>query len=757
MATYDDALAAMRADGLEVEAIDADGVLHRVPHDGDKGTKRTGWYICHEHRRADGSVAVFGAYGDWRTQETKTLAVDWRGVSEEEREATKARMRELRKTAELERAQAAKQAADKAAKLWPRLPESGASAYLERKRVGAHGLRFARGGMVVMPLRSMDGRLRGLQWIGADGSKRFSTGMRMDGSCHVIGDDEGQPIALAEGYATAAIVYQATGWLTIVCCHAGNLKPVAQAARVKYGAQRELVICADHDTNPGTSFAIGERKAADAAAAVGATVALACVDTYKAELRAHTQPESVRLDAGLRAALEGGAPGDWNDVARAYGLKATRAALLAAREAGLAVPASEDEPPPPADEGAHWRMEAARASDNWRRATQRACELVLEHDPDWKDVLAFDELVSEPVKLSAPPWPGGQAGDWNDYDTAELISWFGRKYGLEPAGQTLANALIVRARRRPFHPIREWLESLPYRGTSVLDIWLREAMQGKEDPEYMRIVGRRWLISAVARVMQPGCKADLCLILEGEQGLMKSTALHILFQPWYSDQPIQFGDKDSYLAVRGILCLELAEMDAWRKADHSTAKAFISQRVDRYRPPYGHRMMTIPRQCVLAGTTNQREYLRDPSGNRRYLPVRCGPVDTDFLREHREDLFAEALMAYRAGEPWWLEEGEETRLAELARDTRTQDDPWCEGLARYMMKSGAQRWSTEVLLIEACGVDRGHQTQQHQTRLAGCMHTLGATPARFRDRGVLVRGYQVSDEWRARWSGTSGT
>lgn len=747
----------MRAVGLELDALEPDGTLRRVRADGDKGSKRSGWYVAHEHRAADGQVAIFGAFGDWRAGSSHTLSVDWRAMSDAERDAAKSRMRQLRETAELERGRIAKEAADKAARTWERLPESGSSAYLTRKQIGAHGLRFARGGTVVMPLRAAgSGRLRGLQWISADGTKRFSTGMNMAGACHIIGDDEGQPVAIVEGYATGASVYQATGWLTVIACNAGNLEPVGKAIRRKFGAQRQLVYCADHDCKPGPGFAVGLKKAEAAAAATAGAVLLACVDTHRSALSSHTGPQSLRLDATLRAALDAGAGGDWNDVACAYGLRALRAALLAALEAANAPPAPEDEPPAPAA-GDSWRMEAARASDNWRRATQRACELVLEHDPDWRDVLAFDELVSEPVKLTAPPWPGGQAGDWNDYDTAELVSWFGRKYGLEPSGQTLANALIVRARRRPFHPVREWLEGLPYRQTSLLDIWLREAMQGKEDPEYMRIVGRRWLISAVARVMQPGCKADLCLILEGEQGLMKSTALHILFSPWYSDQPIQFGDKDSYLAVRGIWCLELAEMDAWRKADHSTAKAFISQRVDRYRPPYGQRMMTIPRQCVLAGTTNQREYLRDPSGNRRYLPVRCGPVDTEFLREHREDLFAEALRAYRAGEPWWLSEGEETRLAETARDTRTQDDPWTEGLARFMMKTTGHRWSTEMLLVEGCSVDRGHQTQQHQTRLAGCMHTLGAVPARFRDRGVLVRGYQVDPDWRTRWSGSAGT
>ena len=397
-----------------------------------------------------------------------------------------------------------------------------------------------------------------------------------------------------------------------------------------------------------------------------------------------------------------------------------------------------------AQEERTWKARVQRATKNGKRATQYGCALILEHDEAWRGVLALDRFSDDLVKLKPPPWVNAETGAWNDRDTAHAVHWLSEHWGLEPSGAALSGALEVVGTMRQFHPVRDWLEALPEPSTSLLDTWLRDGFGANERDDYTTAVGRAFLISAVARVMEPGCKVDHVLILEGEQGRGKSTGLHALFDRYYSDQPIVFGDKDTYLAIRGVWCLELAELDSWRKAEHTQSKAFFTQRRDRYRPPYGHRMQEVPRQCVFVGTTNQVEYLRDPTGHRRYWPVRCGAVDVDWIREHRESLFAEALQAYRAGELWWLPPESEAMLREV-RESRIQEDPWEESIARWTANRTGDFVSTESVLIDALEIDRSNITQQHQTRVAYIMLSLGWRKARKRVGGVPVRGYARPD------------
>ena len=178
--------------------------------------------------------------------------------------------------------------------------------------------------------------------------------------------------------------------------------------------------------------------------------------------------------------------------------------------------------------------------------------------------------------------------------------------------------------------------------------WLATYL-GVKPSEYAAAVGSRWLIAAVARIYPPGCKNDCCLILEGKQGTLKSTALRTLAEPWFTDDMPELGTKDSQLNLRGIWVIELSELDSMTRGEVGHVKAYLSRATDHFRPPYGHAPIDVPRECVFAGTSNKGAYLRDETGGRRFWPVQCGPIDIPYLKQDRDQLFAEAVALYERG------------------------------------------------------------------------------------------------------------
>lgn len=252
--------------GLIIEGVPEIGRLQRCKVEGDRGRKRSGWYIVNELRLSRGDVVMVGAYGNWKTGASAKLKTDVPPLSEHDRAEYHAQMEAQRAVAEAARREAAEVAAKRAAYIWKGLPEAGASDYLTRKRVRAFGLRFTRG-TVVVPLRAVGGELVGLQFISGDGEKRFLSGTAKQGAFHMLGEwREGEPLAVVEGYATGATVHQATGWAVAVSFDAGNLTPVAVALRGKYPEAR-IVVCADDDE-------AGRSAAVQCVHAVGAIVLL---------------------------------------------------------------------------------------------------------------------------------------------------------------------------------------------------------------------------------------------------------------------------------------------------------------------------------------------------------------------------------------------------------------------------------------------------------------------------------------------------
>jgi predicted P-loop ATPase len=239
------------------------------------------------------------------------------------------------------------------------------------------------------------------------------------------------------------------------------------------------------------------------------------------------------------------------------------------------------------------------------------------------------------------------------------------------------------------HPIRAYLDSLKWDGIKRIDDWLTLYL-GVDPSDYARDVGAKFLIGGIARVYRPGVKHDTCLILEGPQGALKSTALRTLAgADFFADDIAELGSKDSVMQTIGVWIVELIELDAMTRRELSRIKAFMSRQVDRIRLPYGRRVVELPRECIFAGTVNagtvnKDTYLNDETGSRRFWPIRCGAVKIPDLTRDRDQLWAEARDRFRAGDTWWLDNPLLMESAAEETQARYLDDPWDEIIAAWL-------------------------------------------------------------------------
>ena len=363
--------------------------------------------------------------------------------------------------------------------------------------------------------------------------------------------------------------------------------------------------------------------------------------------------------------------------------------------------------------------------------------------PEWTGVLAYNEFAHFTVFQKPAPWmkPDIEVpADWTPNDDTLTTEWLHHQ-GIFVSGDVTGQAVEAVARERLFHPVRSYLKDLTWDGKHRLDSWLPEYL-GVDPSPYAAAVGSRWMISAVARVFEPGCKADCCLILEGEQGIRKSTALRVLAQPWFTDEIADIGSKDAALQTRGVWVIEIAELDSMSRSDIGKIKAFMSRMTDRFRPPYGKRPIDSPRQCVFAGSVNHGTYLRDETGGRRFWPVKCeAPViDVDALAEVRDQLWAEATYVYFDGKPWWLDSVSLNREAAEEQADRYEGDPWDE----LILKWAVDRESVSIaeVLTNCLEKKKDMWTQWDRNRVARCLRANGWI--RFK------AGPRSAREWRYR-------
>jgi len=212
-----------------------------------------------------------------------------------------------------------------------------------------------------------------------------------------------------------------------------------------------------------------------------------------------------------------------------------------------------------------WQQNLLMNNQGNARAILANAITTLRLAPEWQGVLGFNEFSMCTVALKQPPWGGGSAGaEWTDHEDRLTADWL-QHNGIYVSVEIAGLAVQTVARDRTFHPVRQKLDSLEWDGTSRISDWLSLYL-GVEANDYTCAVGARWLISAVARIYNPGCKADCALILEGDQGLMKSTALKTLAEPWFTDEIADLGSKDAAMQTRGVRFIETVPPAIWQAA-----------------------------------------------------------------------------------------------------------------------------------------------------------------------------------------------
>jgi len=374
--------------------------------------------------------------------------------------------------------------------------------------------------------------------------------------------------------------------------------------------------------------------------------------------------------------------------------------------------------------------------------------MLAEH-PALAGLAGYNVFANRVELLRSPPW-GGERGEWKTRDTAELADWLANEIGALLKLRDVADAVALAAWRNCMNPVLDHFNALePWDGIDRLDFWLIECM-GALDTPYHRLIGRLFLMGLVSRVLHPGCKFDYMLIFEGPQGIGKSSAGRILAMQdeWFSDTPFHANlDKDARLALLGCLVHEVAEMNSFNQADSRAIKAFISQMEDKLRAPYSVQFETFRRSLVFVGTTNESEYFRDPTGNRRFWPVACRAVDLDRLRQWLPQLYAEALHRVRAGESIFPSRQQERELCQPEQAKRLIAHPWTDFIAAYLGRPESTGISfvsypeiyETCLKFDPARIDHLGNAQAHIRR---SMEALGWYPDRDRINGVLMRGFK---------------
>lgn len=360
--------------------------------------------------------------------------------------------------------------------------------------------------------------------------------------------------------------------------------------------------------------------------------------------------------------------------AQTYRRRVTEAANAAGGGGGA--PPLPPSPPAPPD-GPDWRDLLTKSASGAIAQIPHNARVLLKNHEDFLGYIRWNE-VRKRVEIHGGPMRQYDGLRFEDIVTG-IEDHLASAHGLNITYGALANRIISIALANRYDPLRDYLNSLAWDGRERITTWLSTycgAEETDENRRFLRMVGRRWLIALVARGLQPGCKVDNVLVLEAEGGIGKSAAFSVLGGEWFCDTAITLGDKDSRMMAGQYWICELAELVVFKRTGHDVLKNFFSSAVDKFRLPYGHGIEEFKRRCVFVGTTNDDNYLGDETGNRKYWTVACSYTAeaTEALQRDRDQLFAEAVAAFRAGEKWWVGY-EEIVVTEAEADKRLIETP----------------------------------------------------------------------------------
>lgn len=349
----------------------------------------------------------------------------------------------------------------------------------------------------------------------------------------------------------------------------------------------------------------------------------------------------------------------------------------------------------------NWKQLWTRDSEGFPKKEVGNVMVVLENDPAVRGKLAFDEFANRGLALGALPWDSREERRaWDNPDDDGMLYYLEHVHKLKLAERKVFTVMNVYAHRHRFNDVKDYLESLDWDGKPRLDTLLIDYL-GAEDNVYTRAVARKSLAAAAARALCPGVKYDYMPILVGPQGIGKSTLLRLLGGRWYSDSLQTFEGKDASEMIQGVWVNEIGELNGFSRAEVGAIKQFLSRTEDIFREAYGRRTGVYPRRCVFFGTTNDAEFLRDRTGNRRFWPVNVGgerPTKSVFndLAGEVDQIWAEAVMRWRLGEALYLT-GEAEQLAQEQQEEHRESDAREGMIRKYLDTPIPEDWNLRSL------------------------------------------------------------
>lgn len=356
-------------------------------------------------------------------------------------------------------------------------------------------------------------------------------------------------------------------------------------------------------------------------------------------------------------------------------------------------------------------------------------KIVLALDPRWHGVFKYNEMARRVFVHKNLPWnhagaPVKEPWPLEDFDIERVQAWMQKQGGMVICRLEFVAAAVKQiARDNSYNPVQEELKGLVWDGETRLDSWLTEYC-GAPDIPYTRAIGRMFLIAMVKRVMEPGCKMDYMLILEGKQGIGKSTICQILGGEKFTGVA-QFNDlasTDTSLFLKNKWVIEFGEMHALRKAEVNELKLWLVKQEEDYRPKYGRENVVEPRQCVFIGTSNGGEYLRDPTGGRRFWPVWCNFVARDKFKLARNQILAEAFVCWKAGEDCFPSEEFEKEHFAPQQEARQYGDPWEEYIKPLLDKQNKLTLDTICMALR---MDRSKIDHMSNARIRDILISSG--------------------------------
>jgi predicted P-loop ATPase len=314
-----------------------------------------------------------------------------------------------------------------------------------------------------------------------------------------------------------------------------------------------------------------------------------------------------------------------------------------------------------------------------------------------------------------------------DADFTSIVSAFDAQ-DLALSYENAVKAAMRAGTFRSFDPVCDYLEKLEWDGADRLQGWLA-CYFGADSDDWTQAIGPRWLISAVARVFEPGCQVDSILIAEGPQGIGKSSAFRALVKDdWFACDLPDIKHKDAIHHLLGPWIVELSELDALSRREASAIKAFVSRRFDRARLSYGRVATNHPRRVVFCGSTNEDAWNSDATGGRRFWPFKVrSPIDVAAIERDRDQIWAEAVHRYQKHERWHLDDGKLVELAGEEQRQRFRASTWLEPIKQYATDRFEEDGHVTVagILSDVMDLELGRQDQRSQNEAARCLQHLG--------------------------------